>query len=105
MIYDIAGRQGGKTTRALDWVYRGNARGEKRAIIVHTSSEASRLARRYGVDPRSILPAQSVSRHRGANYDGVVVDDLDLILSWLWGGLRVVGVTGTGIVKNLNYLD
>lgn len=102
-------RQGGKTTKLLQWM-RDAPDGEHRVMLCHSSSEAMRLLRHSRDQDMGLESWQFVSsgditdgawsgvlRGRGGSIV-VGIDNLDMFLQHIVGGWPVGAVTMTGDV-------
>jgi hypothetical protein len=97
---EVAGRQAGKTHRAVAWVKAGNKidryPGWDRVLLTHSITEVVRIRARYNLDPHQVYSIREwIDRNKMAFADvEVMVDNLDI---WIEGVLGpVVAATMTG---------
>jgi hypothetical protein len=107
MIFDIGGRQNGKTTRLLEFLDKVPG-----SILVVPSEDRRRFVRRaHRIDERRIVTVQDLQLGRVRGWDTVdtkwIVDDLDMILPLLLGlnGGEVALVAAHGKLENAGRAD
>lgn len=98
MRFDFDARQGGKTTRMLDWLSESTPE-NPRTLVVHSDNEKRILERRFAA-AGGALGAVIVSAARYREDGGhnrmlreVAIDNVDLILRQMFGRVTVVSAT------------